>query len=39
MIMTKFPGPEDYQTGFQLRNAHRILINTADILICDSSFS
>ena len=39
MIMTKFPGPEDNQNGFQLRNAHRILINTADILIRDSSFS
>ena len=39
MVMTKFPGPRDYQTGFQLRNASRILINTADILIRDSSFS
>ena len=39
MVMTKFPCPGYYQTGFQLRNASRILIITVDILIRDSSFS
>lgn len=37
-IMTKLPGPGDYQTGFQFRNPHRMFINTAGILISDSKF-